>query len=151
MEALTFKLEKIVKASHDSLDDFEGPLDLILYLLSKNKIQIKDIQISEILDQYLDYLDRMKKMDLDIASDFVAMASHLLYIKVRMLLSIHDQEANEEMDMLIQTLEERRRQEDYRRIQYACQYLSERYAVGKDLFIRDPEPLKKNKKYEYRP
>ena len=57
-------------------------------LLSKNKIEIRDIRISDILDQYLDYLEKMQQMDLEIASEFVQMAAHLLYIKTRMLLCI---------------------------------------------------------------
>ena len=76
----TYHLEGIIK-SKEEMEDFEGPLTLILMLLSKNKIEIRDIQISEILEQYLAYLDEMKAMDLEIASEFVQMASHLLYIK----------------------------------------------------------------------
>ena len=67
--------------------DFEGPLSLILLLLSKNKIEIRDIPIAEITDQYLEYLNAMEKLDLDIASEFVQMASYLLYIKTRMMLT----------------------------------------------------------------
>ena len=58
MENPTFHLEGVIK-EHDSLADFEGPLSLILMLLSKNKIEIRDIRVSEILDQYLEYLNRM--------------------------------------------------------------------------------------------
>lgn len=76
----TFHLESIVKNKNE-LQDFDGPLSLILMLLSKNKIEIRDIKISEILDQYLEYLEQMERMDLEIASEFVQMASHLLYIR----------------------------------------------------------------------
>jgi segregation and condensation protein A len=76
MENPTFKLQGIIK-SKESSEDFEGPLILILHLLSKNKVEIRDIQISLILDQYLKYLDEMKQMDLEIASEFITMASHL--------------------------------------------------------------------------
>ena len=86
MEDLTFHLEGVVKERNE-LQDFSGPLSLILMLLSKNKIEIRDIKIAEILDQYLEYLDEMEKMDLEIASEFVQMASHLLYIKTRTLLA----------------------------------------------------------------
>ena len=80
----TYFLEGVI---HDKSEmaDFEGPLSLILLLLSKNKIEIRDIKISEILDQYLEYLNAMEKLDLEIASEFVQMASYLLYIKTRML------------------------------------------------------------------
>ena len=70
MENPNFFLEGIVKEKNE-LQDFEGPLSLILMLLSKNKIEIRDIRISEILDQYLDYLDKMQSMDMEVASEFV--------------------------------------------------------------------------------
>ena len=79
MEDPTFHLEGVVK-NREEMQDFEGPLSLILMLLSKNKIEIRDIKISEILDQYLEYLQKMESMDLEIASEFVQMASYLLYI-----------------------------------------------------------------------
>ena len=102
MENPTFKLEGVVKAK-ENMEDFEGPLILILQLLSKNKIEIKDIQVSVLLDQYLAYLDEMKSMDLEIASEFVAMASHLVYIKTKTLLST-DEEVSE-LEELITSLE----------------------------------------------
>lgn len=68
------------------LDQFEGPLDLLLDLIKKNKVSITDIPISIICDQYIEYINEAKKMDLDIASEFIVMASELLYIKSRMLL-----------------------------------------------------------------
>ena len=86
MENPNFFLEGIVKEKNQ-LQDFEGPLSLILMLLSKNKIEIRDIKIADILDQYLEYLDKMQSMDLEVASEFVQMASHLLYIKTRTLLA----------------------------------------------------------------
>ena len=90
MEAPIYHLEGVVKEKSENMADFVGPLDLILHLLSKNKMEIKDIQISLILDQYLQWMHQRREMDLEVASDFVAMASHLVYIKTRMLLSIHD-------------------------------------------------------------
>lgn len=86
MDNPTFHLDSVVKDKNE-LQDFDGPLSLILMLLSKNKIEIRDIKISEILDQYLEYLEQMEKMDLEITSEFVQMASHLLYIKTRTLLA----------------------------------------------------------------
>ena len=77
MDNPTFYLEGIVK-TRDEMQDFSGPLSLILVFLSKNKIEICDLSISDILRQYLDYIEKMQEMDLDIASEFVQMASHLL-------------------------------------------------------------------------
>jgi segregation and condensation protein A len=68
------------------IDAFEGPFDLLFHLIEKNKIDIYDIPISLITDQYLDYIDRMHVMDLDTASEFLVMASTLLHIKSRLLL-----------------------------------------------------------------
>ena len=68
------------------LDQFEGPLDLLLMLISKNKVSITDIPIALICDQYMQYIDEAQKMDLDIASEFIVMASELMLIKSRMIL-----------------------------------------------------------------
>ncbi len=68
------------------LDQFEGPLDLLLSLITKNKVSITDIPIAMICDQYMEYIDEAQKMDLDIASDFIVMASELMLIKSKMLL-----------------------------------------------------------------
>ena len=117
MDNPIFKLEKVVQSkAAEPLEDFEGPLDLILFLLSKNKIEIQDIPIALILDQYLAYLEKRQQMDLEVASEFVTMAAHLMYIKTRMLLSIEDEEAQSEMDALIQSLQERQRGECYQKI-----------------------------------
>ena len=95
----TFFLEGVVHEKSDMVD-FEGPLSLILLLLSKNKIEIRDIPIAEITDQYLEYLNAMEKLDLDIASEFVQMASYLLYIKTRMLLT-EEKEISEFLQSLL--------------------------------------------------
>lgn len=68
------------------LDQFEGPLDLLLTLISKNKVSITDIPISLICDQYMEYIEQAQRMDPDIASEFIVMASELMLIKSRMLL-----------------------------------------------------------------
>ena len=123
MENPVFKLEKVVRSRSEEMQDFEGPLDLILFLLGKNKMEIQDISISLICDQYIAWLEARQKMDLEVASEFVTMASHLVYIKTRMLLSIEDAEAQSEMDALIQSLEERRRNESYVRVKLLAQHL----------------------------
>ena len=75
MEELTYRL-----------DQYEGPLDLLLTLIAKNKVSITDIPIAKICDQYMEYIEANQKMDLDIASEFIVMASELMLIKSRMLL-----------------------------------------------------------------
>ena len=68
------------------LDQFEGPLDLLLTLISKNKVSITDIPIAMICDQYMEYIEEAQKLDMDIASEFIVMASELMLIKSRMIL-----------------------------------------------------------------
>lgn len=149
MEEPKYHLEGVIR-SRDELEDFEGPLDVILLLLSKNKIEIRDIQISSILEQYLAYLDEMKRLDLEIASEFIAMASHLMYIKSKMLLSYSDQEeALSEMEILIRSLEERRRQEAYNQIRDAAKQLEPRSAIGLGMFTKPQEPPPRQTRYRY--
>ena len=78
------------------LEIFEGPLDLLLSLITKNKIDICDIPIALILDQYMEYLSQMEKMDMDIAGEFITMASELMLIKSRMLFPKTDEEEEED-------------------------------------------------------
>ena len=144
MESPIYKLEKVVQGKEE-LQDFEGPLDLILFLLSKNKIEIQDIPIALILDQYLAYLDRRKEMDLEVASEFVTMAAHLMYIKTRMLLSLEDEEAKNEMDALIQSLAERQRGEAYARVRRLAELLGPMGEFGRSILTRDPEPMERGK------
>lgn len=80
------------------LDAFEGPLDLLLHLIEKNKVDIYDIPIAEITDQYIEYVDEMKKQDLNVMSEFLVMAATLLSIKSKMLLPGSEIEIEEEED-----------------------------------------------------
>ena len=151
MEEPKYHLEGVVRSRAESLEDFDGPLDVILLLLSKNKIEIQDISISSILEQYLAYLDERKRMDMEIASEFIAMASHLMYIKTKMLLSVSDQaEAQSEMELLIRSLEERQRKEAYEQIKTACAFLEARNDIGCSLFVKQPEPVRRDGAYQYR-
>jgi segregation and condensation protein A len=149
VENPVFKLEKVVHSKSEELQDFEGPLDLILFLLGKNKMEIQDISISLICDQYMVWLEQRQKMDLEVASEFVTMASHLVYLKTRMLLSIEDEEAQSEMDALIQSLEERKRNENYGRIKVMAARLAPMAEFGRNIVTRNPEPVKRGKIYEY--
>jgi len=149
LENPVYKLEKVVRSRSEEMQDFEGPLDLILYLLGKNKMEIQDISISLICDQYILWLEHRQKLDLEVASEFVTMASHLVYIKTRMLLSIEDEEAQSEMDALIQSLEERKRNENYVRVKMLAQRLEPMSEFGRNILTRNPEPVKRGKIYEY--
>jgi segregation and condensation protein A len=149
LDSPIYHLEGVVKAKAEDMEDFVGPLDLILHLLSKNKMEIKDIQISLILEQYLQWLDTRKELDLEVASEFVTMASHLVYIKTRMLLSLHDEEAMSEMEQLIATLEAHQRNENYLKIKEIVPALDDRYRYGVDFMAKVPEPLQPDRDYHY--
>lgn len=87
------------------IDNFEGPLDLLIYLIDKNKIEIAHVNISEIANQYIHYLEKMKELDLDIASEFLIMASDLIYLKSKSLLpKEEDQEELTEQEFILKLL-----------------------------------------------
>ena len=88
------------------LEVFEGPLDLLLHLLDKNKVSIYDIPIVEITDQYLAYIRQMQRQDLDIMSEFMVMAATLLDIKARWLLPKEENEDEEEEDPRAELVEQ---------------------------------------------
>lgn len=146
-----YRLEGIVHTRDESMEDFEGPLDVIFLLLSKNKIDIEDVSITAILEQYLAYLDEMKRLDMEIASEFITMASHLMLIKTKMLLSSAEAaEAETELDLLRQSLLERHRREAMDQIRIAITLLEPRNEIGRSMFTKQPEPLKRDGTYRYR-
>ena len=146
-----YHLEGIVRTRSEEMEDFQGPLDVIFLLLSKNKIEIQDVSITAILEQYLAYLDEMKRLDMEIASEFITMASHLMLIKTKMLLSAAEQaEAESELDLLRQSLVERQRKEAMEQIRVAIGVLEPRNEIGRCLFTREPEPLRRDQTYRYR-
>lgn len=145
-----YRLEGIVHTRSEEMEDFEGPLDAIFLLLSKNKIEIQNVSITAILEQYLAYLDEMKRLDMEIASEFITMASHLMLIKTKMLLSAAEQqEAETELDLLRQSLMDRRRKEAMEQIRGAVSVLEPRNEIGRCLFTKEPEPLRRDQKYRY--
>jgi len=143
----TYHLEGVIQTKEE-MADFEGPLNLILMLLSKNKIEIRDIQISLILEQYLAYLDEMKAMDLEVASEFVQMASHLLYIKTKMLLT-GDEEEVSELELLMASLEQLRAKDIYNSVKEICPELLKASEKGALIHVKEPEPLSGLKEYRY--
>ena len=145
-----YRLEGIVRTRTDVMEDFEGPLDVIFLLLSKNKIEIENVSITAILEQYLAYLDEMKRLDMEIASEFITMASHLMLIKTKMLLSAAEQaEAESELDLLRQSLVERRRKEAMEQIREAVTILEPRNEIGRCVFTKEPEPVRRDQTYRY--
>ena len=118
------------------LDAFEGPLDLLLHLIRKNELDIYDIPIALITRQYLDYLKLMKELNLDLAGDFLVMASTLLQIKSRMLLPQPEPEEGEGEEQEDPRAELVRRLLDYQRYRDAGLELGARELLGREVFVR---------------
>ncbi|WP_419663904.1 segregation and condensation protein A [Desulfosarcina variabilis] len=114
---------------------FEGPMDLLVHLIKKAEVDIYDIPIAQITEQYLNYLEWMKQMNIDFAGDFVLMASTLTHIKSKMLLPA--QEGEEEEDD--PRLEITRPLLEYLRIKSAAEQLAERNLLGDKTFVRKPD------------
>lgn len=119
------------------LNIFEGPLDLLLFLIKKSKIDIYDIPMSDITTKYLEYLDLMKMMDLEIAGEFLVMAATLLHIKSKTLLP-KEEEENEE-DETDPREELVRRLLEYKKFKDASDSLRGMYNKQKDVFVRSGE------------
>jgi len=115
------------------LDIFEGPMDLLVYLIRKAKVDIYDIPIALITDQFLTYIEWMKSMNIDFVGDFLLMAATLTQIKSRMLLPLHDDEGGEEEDP---RMEIARPLAEYLQIKAAAEELMERPLLGEDTFSR---------------
>jgi len=124
---------------------FEGPLDLLLFLLSKNKVEITDIPVAMILDQYMEYLDTMASLDMEIASEFIVMAAQLILIKSSILLPKQPQEEEEDpREALVRSLLE------YQRYKEASSFFRDRSEQGFDLIVRPQEAPEPDKIYRYR-
>ncbi len=114
---------------------YEGPLDLLLALIAKNKVDIRDIPIALILEQYLEYLDRMRKMDMEIASEFIVMVAELMVIKSRMLLPRREEEEEDPRARLADALLE------YKRVKEAAPQLQRRYDVFSGRMVKEEMEL----------
>ncbi len=121
MKQIAFKLQM-----------FEGPLDLLMHLINKNKVSIYDIPISEITEQYLDYISDMEYYDIEVSSEFLVLAANLLYIKSKLILP-KDSDDEEEEDP---RLELTKRLEEYKRMKMAATYLSEQEATGGNVYFK---------------
>lgn len=122
------------------IDSFEGPLDLLLHLVKELKVEIWDISIVDIANQYLDYIHQMEALNLDIASEYLVMASELLELKSRLLLPNHrEEEVDEEEDpeqIFIQRLIE------YQKYKEATKNFKELEEKRQEFFTKTPESLK---------
>ncbi len=117
-----------------NLPEFEGPLDLLLYLIRKNDLDIYDIPISFITAEYLKYIDAMKELNIDLAGEFLAMAAELMLIKSQMLIPSEAQEGEEEGED--PRAELARRLLEYQRFKLASKKIFERPMLGREIFLR---------------
>jgi len=128
-----------------SLESFEGPLDLLIHLIQKNKIDIYDIPINEITKQYLLQIKDWKKLDMEVASDFIVMAARLLEIKSRMLLPISEVETEDEEDLQARLV---RQLVEYKIFKEISAYLGTREQHLLCAIYRDPEYIFENEDKE---
>ena len=122
--------------------DFEGPFDLLLHLIKKNKMDIYNVEIYKITNQYLQYLDEMKEMDLEITSEFIVIAATLIEIKSKSLLPKAKVEEENEEDIekrLMQRLIE------YRQIKAVSGFFKERYQNSGEIYSKKPEIIEEVK------
>ena len=127
------------------LEQFEGPLDLLLHLIEKNKVSIYDIPIAEITDQYLEYVSQMEREDLNVVSEFLVMAATLLDIKSRMLLPAEVNEEGEEEDPRAELVE---RLLEYKMYKYMAFELKDRELDADKVLYKAPTIPKEVAKYE---
>jgi segregation and condensation protein A len=118
------------------LDVFEGPLDLLLHLVKKEEVDLSNIPIAKITDQYMGYLDLFQQLDLDVAGEYLVMAATLLHLKSRMLLpgeeTLEEEEGEDPRAELVRQLLE------YQRFKEAAEMLTRRDLLERDVFVRDP-------------
>lgn len=119
------------------IENFEGPLDLLCHLIDKNKMNISDINLSEITDQYIDYINAMEEMNLEVTSEFLLMASTLLYLKSKNLLP---SQAEEEKELTEEELI--RRIIEYKKYKEITKILKEYYQENSKCIFKLPEEIK---------
>ena len=119
------------------IENFEGPLDLLCHLIEKNKMDIYDIHLNEITDQYIQYLNQMEKMNLEIASEFVVMASTLLYLKSKNLLPKQEDEEEEltEEELIRRIIE-------YKKFKEISKVLKQNYTQNGNRYYKNQENIK---------
>ena len=125
--------EELYQVKLDNI--FEGPMDLLVHLIKKHEVDIYDIPIAMITDQYLVYLQWMESMNVDVAGDFIVMAATLTQIKSKMLLPIHENEDDQEDPRL----EIARPLAEYLQMKSAAERLAERDLLGENIFARNPD------------
>lgn len=133
--------EKPYKISIENI--FEGPMDLLVFLIQKNEVEIKDIPIASITDQFIAYLEMMKYLNIDVAGEFLVMAATLALVKSRMMLPLPPREGEDAEDPRMEII---RPLMEYLALKASASMLSERNILGEDTFVRKPSPDEIQKK-----
>lgn len=120
------------------LEVFEGPLDLLLYLIKKDEVDIYDISIERVTRQYLEYMDAFQMLNIDLAGEFIVMAANLLYIKSRTLLPVDQQMPEEDVEEDDPRWELIRQLIEYKKFKEAAERLRAKELMGESLFNRSP-------------
>ncbi len=120
------------------LEVFEGPLDLLLYLIKRDEVDIYDISIERITKQYLSYLDAFQVLNIELAGEFIVMAANLLYIKSRTLLPVEQQMAEEDAEEDDPRWELIRQLIEYKKFKEAASLMRDQEAMQENLFARVP-------------
>lgn len=149
MERPVYYIKGVVQEKNQDAGDFVGPLDLILHLLRKQKIAIRDIPLADLLDQYLAWVAARQAMDLEVAGEFIEMASHLMLLKTKMLLREEDPETQSEMEELMASLEARERHASLARVKQVLGDLELCYLENRRSFPKPPEALFAKRVYRY--
>tara|TARA_Y100000766_G_scaffold254896_1_gene240586 strand:+ start:469 stop:1206 length:738 start_codon:yes stop_codon:yes gene_type:complete len=122
-----------------SLEIFEGPLDLLLYLIKKDEVDIYEVSIERITDQYLEYIDTFKILNIELASEFIVMAANLMYIKSRTLLPRNEQAPEEDIDEEDPRWELIRQLVEYKKFKDAANYLEKREVENQKFYSAEQQ------------
>src|SRR4030066_2573303 len=132
-------MEVVVQSGYTiKLPAFEGPLDLLLHLIKEDKVDIYDIPIAQITKQYIDYLDLMKELNLEIAGEFLLMAATLIHIKSKMLLPL-EEKAGEDEEAEDPRAEMIRKLLEYKSFKEVAEELGKREDTWRDIFYNPPD------------
>ena len=123
------------------LDIFEGPLDLLLYLIKKDEVDIQSVSIERITKQYLNYIETFKMLNIDLASEFIVMAANLMYIKSRTLLPKMEQPPEEDAEEDDPRWELIRQLIEYKKFKDVAGFLSQKETEQEDYFAHQPEKV----------
>lgn len=122
------------------INEFEGPLDLLLHLIKESKMDIMNIEIEKIADQYMEYLDLQEKMNLEVASEYLVLASELIEIKSKMLLPIiKDDDCEEEVDPREELVNRLIEYQTYKEI---TKVLHEKESIRREIYTKAPESVR---------